>query len=170
MVPDRFITIGRTGEGDPTVRLQFEVVDGVPQCRRLEITATEGGREIRPSDVHSIHVDHVLELIYPKIGIAVEHGSGLEPSWSGTLGGAGVLPAVRSARKGRPRTMTPELLGEVAAIYREHVTGGTPAVEVARFFSVAPRTARLYIKKARDSGLLGGSIPGRAGEIAEEGN
>lgn len=167
MLPDRFTTTGRAGEDDPTVRLSFEVVAGVPQCRRLEITAADGGREVRPSDVHSIHVDNVLELIYSRTGIPVENGNGLEQSWSGTPGGAGVLEAVRTARKGRPRTMTPALLAEVAAIYREHLDG-TPSAEVARRFSVTARTARLYVQRAREAGLLGGSIPGRAGET--EGN
>jgi hypothetical protein len=165
MLPDRFVATGIADEDDPIVRVSFEVVAGIPQCRRMEIIAIDGGREVRPTDVHSVHLADVLELVYSQIGL-VEH----DGSWTLSLGGAGVRAAVRSARKGRPRTMTPELLGEVAAIYREHVDGGTPTAEVARRFSVASRTARLYIKKARDSGLLGGSIPGRAGEIAKEGN
>lgn len=163
MLPDRFITTGRAGEDDPTVRLSFEVVTGVPQCRRVEITAADGGREVRPSDVHSIHVDNVLESVYSRTGIPVENGNGLEQSWSGTLGGEGVLEAVRAARKGRPRTMTPALLAEVATIYRDHVDG-TPTAEIKRRFKVSDRTARLYVQRAREAGLLGGSIPGRAGE------
>jgi hypothetical protein len=129
----------------------------------VEITAADGGREVRPSDVHSVHVEHVLERVYSRVGLAVHDGNGLEQSWSGTLGGEGVLPAVRAARKGRPRTMTPALLAEVAAIYREHVDG-TPSAKIARRFSVSDRTARLYVQRAREAGLLGGSIPGRAGE------
>lgn len=171
MLPDRFVTTGNAGDDEPVVRLTFEVVAGVPQCRRLEITATEGGREVRPSDVISVHVDHVLELIYSRIGLKVHEGSGLEPSWSGSPNPEGALQAVRSARRGRPRTMTPALLSQVAAIYREHVLEGTPTAEVARRFSVSPRTARLYVQRARQAGLLGGSIPGRAGETTtEEGN
>jgi Sigma-70, region 4 len=137
------------------------VVAGVPQCRRVEIIAADGGREVRPSDVHSVHVEHVLELIYSKVS-AVRTG---EHHW--TLGGLGVLAAVKSARKGRPRKMTPALLAEVAAIYREHVDG-TPSAEIARRFGVTARTARLYVQRARQAGLLGDSIPGRAGET--EGN
>jgi len=30
--------------------------------------------------------------------------------------------------------------------------------------NVSARTARLYVQRARELGLLGGSIPGRAGE------
>jgi transposase len=167
MVGDRFVSTGLAGEHDPTVRLSFAVVDGVPQCRRVEITATDGGREVRPSDVHSVHLEHVLELVYSKVTFAVHDGSGLEQSWSATLGGEGVLEAVRSARKGRPRKMTPALLAEVATIYREHVTG-TPSAEVARRFEVTARTARLYVQRARQAGLLGDSIPGRAGETTKE--
>jgi len=170
MLPDRFVTTGYASDSDPVVRLWFEVVAGVPQCRRLEITAPEGGREIQPSDVHSIHVVDVLELIYSRTGIPVENGSGLEQSWSGTPGGEGVLRVVRSARKGRPRKITPELLAAVAETYREHIDAGTPSAAVARRFDVAPRTARLYVQRAREAGLLGGSIPGRAGEAMKEDN
>lgn len=166
MLPDRFVTTGRRDEDDPAVRLWFEMVAGVPQCRRMEIAATEGGREIRPSDVHSIHLDHVLELVYSRIGISVENGTGLEQSWSGKPGGAGVLAAVRATRKGRPRTMTPALLAAVAETYREHIAG-TPSAEVARRFSVSARTARLYVQRARQAGLLGTSTPGQAGETIE---
>ncbi|HEV7450108.1 MAG TPA: hypothetical protein VGO16_01695 [Pseudonocardiaceae bacterium] len=157
MLLDRFGSTGHAGEDDPTVQLSFEVVAGKPQCRRVEIVAADGGREVRPSDVHSVHLEHVLELIYSRVS-AVHTG---EQRWA--LGGEGVLDAVRSARKGRPRTMTPALLSEVATIYREHVNG-TPSAEVARRFSVSDRTARLYVQRAREAGLLGSSIPGRAGE------
>lgn len=174
LLPDRFITTGHAGGDDPKVRLSFEVVDGVPQCRRVEITAVDGGREVRASDVHSVHLDHLLEQIYSRVGLALVSGSAPaspalhvgEQRW--TFGDAGVLAAVRSARKGRPRRMTPALLAEVAAIYREHIND-TPSAEIARRFSVSARTARLYVQRAREAGLLGGSIPGRAGE-AEEGS
>jgi hypothetical protein len=165
MVGDRFVSTGLAGEHDPTVRLSFAVADGVPQCRRVEITATDGGREVRPSDIHSVHLEHVLELIYSKVTFTVHDGSGPEQSW--TPGGAGVREAIRSARKGRPRTMTRALLAEVAEIYRNHVDG-TPTAEIKRRFKVSDRTARLYVQRARQAGLLGGSIPGRAGET--EGN
>jgi hypothetical protein len=167
MLPDRFSTTGYGDRDDPVVRLSFEVIAGVPQCRRVEITAVDGGREVRPSDVHHVHVEDVLEVIYPKVGLTVDDGSDLEQGWSGKLGGEGVLRAVRSARKGRPRTMTPALLAAVAATYREHIDGA-PSAAVARRFEVSPRTARLYVQRARQAGLLGGSIPGRAGETAKE--
>lgn len=167
MVPDRFVSTGLAGEDDPTIRLSFAMVDGVPQCRRVEITATDGGREVRPSDVHSVHLEDVLEHIYLRVALVVHDGSGLDQSWSGTFGGEGIREVVRSARKGRPRKMTTALLAEVATVYREHVTG-TPTAEIARRFEVSARTARLYVQRARQAGLLGGSIPGRAGETAKE--
>jgi transposase len=167
MVPDPLLSTGLAGEHEPTIRLSLVVVDGVPQCRRVEITATDGGREVRPSDVHSLHLEHVLEQIYRKVALAVHDGSGLDPSWSGTFGDEGIREVVRSARKGRPRKMTSALLAEVATVYRQHVTS-TPTAEIARRFEVSDRTARLYVQRARQAGLLGGSIPGRAGETAKE--
>lgn len=127
----------------------------------MEIAAADGGREIRASDVHSVHVDQVLERVYRGVGMELD-ASGRR----GRLGTPAVLAAVRSSRKGRPRTMTPALLAEVAAIYREHVDE-KPSAEIARRFSVSPRTARLYVQRAREAGLLGGSIPGQAGEATE---
>lgn len=160
MLLDQFDSTGHAGEDDPTVRLSFEVVAGEPQCRRVEIIAADGGRQVRPSDVHSVHLKHVLELIYSRVS-AERTG---EHCW--TLGGAGVLAAVKSARKGRPRKMTPALLAEVAAIYREHVDD-MPSAKIARRFGVSDRTARLYVQRAREAGLLGGSIPGRSGEAKD---
>ncbi|MGH3709456.1 MAG: hypothetical protein ACRDRQ_15435, partial [Pseudonocardiaceae bacterium] len=57
MLLDRFVSTGHAGEHDPTVRLSFEVVAGEPQCRRVEILAADSGRQIRPSDVHSVHLE-----------------------------------------------------------------------------------------------------------------
>jgi len=58
---------------------------------------------------------------------------------------------------------------QVAAAYREAlgVTPRGPMGELARRLGVSKATARRWVQRARDMGLLGASQPGRAGEKPE---
>lgn len=61
------------------------------------------------------------------------------------------------------RTITDELLREVADVYRREINHA-PTVAVGKHLGVAMRTARLYVRRARDAGHLGEAIWGKAGE------
>lgn len=63
------------------------------------------------------------------------------------------------------RTITDDLLREVAAVYRREIDHA-PTVAVGRHLGVAMRTARLYVRRARDAGHLGESLWGKAGETS----
>lgn len=69
-------------------------------------------------------------------------------------------------RPSRRRTMTPDLLRQVAAVYRKNLASGeAPTVGVASHFSVAHRTATRWVSEARKAGFLGevkGPMPGEA--------
>jgi hypothetical protein len=55
------------------------------------------------------------------------------------------------------------LLREVAEVYRSNVDAN-PTEAVGRHLGVAERTARLYVRRARDAGFLGQAMRGQAGE------
>lgn len=67
-------------------------------------------------------------------------------------------------RPSKRRTMTPDLLRQVAEVYRKNLASGdAPTVGVASHFSVAHRTATRWVSEARKAGFLGsvkGPMPG----------
>lgn len=76
-----------------------------------------------------------------------------------------------SIRAQQGRTLTEEDLAEVAAVYRDAVERGEPPVQAVRKrFHIAPGTARKRVARARDAGMLGPAVPGRAGEATPRSN
>jgi hypothetical protein len=68
-------------------------------------------------------------------------------------------------RPQRRRTITPELLEEVAEVYRQAVSKGEPpTVGVSEQFHVSHRTAARWVAEARKAGVLGAALGTRAGE------
>jgi hypothetical protein len=71
------------------------------------------------------------------------------------------------ARQGVP--ITKKRLEEVAQVYRDaSVTSRRPKQVVASTFHVSTSTASRWIRAAREQGLLGQAMPGRAGEQQEK--
>jgi hypothetical protein len=60
---------------------------------------------------------------------------------------------VRGLRRQVRRKVTPELLEEVAEVYRANLATGKPTLAVREHFELAESTASLYVKRARDAGL-----------------
>jgi hypothetical protein len=60
----------------------------------------------------------------------------------------------RGLRAGNRRKMTHQVLREVADVYTAAVVTGAPTKAVTEHFGPAPSTASLYVKTARDAGLL----------------
>ena len=65
---------------------------------------------------------------------------------------AAVAKSVSRSRRGGRRQIPDADLGKVAEVYQANPNAPTKAVGQA--FGVAPRTASLYVKRARDAGLL----------------
>lgn len=66
-----------------------------------------------------------------------------------------------------PIALTPELLREVAAIYRSGLAAtGQPLQAVAAHFGVTAVRATSWVAKARRVGFIGPTTPGRAGELS----
>jgi hypothetical protein len=65
---------------------------------------------------------------------------------------AAVAKSVSRARRNTRRQIPDEKLSEVADVYRANPT--RPTAAVAERFGLALRTASLYVKRAREAGLL----------------
>ena len=151
---------------EPGWHMQIEVHHGAPRVRRLVFEASDDGREIRSRDLRDVRVEDMLELAAKNAAFRREvdpDGQERMVRQMIDLTSGASLGAVRAARRGARRKLTPDMLTEVARVYRENIDD-KPTQAVADHYDVEPRTARLYVQRARASGKLGDAIRGKAGE------
>jgi hypothetical protein len=163
-LPVRFWLESPSWTDEPAWRIDFEVRDGHPRCRRVVVEAGDRGPEVRSVHLRTLLIEDLLEGAATNVArqtVVDEHGV---TTWvrTGFRDWRDVVKDVRGARRGRPR-MTDEALSVVADVYRANVND-KPTKAVAEQFNVADRTARLYVKRARDAGFLGSAVPGKGGE------
>jgi hypothetical protein len=154
-MPRRVTVIPAAGTELPHTEVVVETgEDGVPRCRAVRVTSGEGGRDVQASDLRGLSLEDVI-LDAVKYTATTATGT--------VLGGWGGLDelrqrvqrttaAAREARQGARRRATPDLLRRVAEVYRANPDAPTKAV--AEAFGVAHRTGTLYVRNARDAGLL----------------
>lgn len=147
-------------DGEPSLDMLIEVVDGVPRCTEITIKRTEGGREVRDKDLRAISKAEGLDT-WVETFVALCSGQIVEnddPDMTTALFSSGEdhvtagIKTIRDARKGSRRRLTDERKQRVADVYNAHESGGIDAVETA--FAVSRATAVRYIKAAREAGLI----------------
>jgi hypothetical protein len=156
-LPEDYEVDGVPDDDDPrpAYHLTFKVIDGAPQCREVRVTSTDHGREVRRSDLQFAIEDYLewatLCVAQPVASTAREDGRLVM-----TLDPRG-LDAFRSTVRRARRTThrrgpSDEQLRAAADVYRaaEHA----PTQAVADRFEIAHRTASLWIKRAREKGML----------------
>lgn len=163
----RVIEMTQRHLGEPYLRLnvRVEVIDDVPQCRRIELVCEPSGRQIRQVDVREIVVADVVEMMAAVAARRIVERDGQIVSVIEFGRPQPYFDAVRQVRRARAsskRRLTPAFLADVARVYREHFDEA-PTDAVAKAFQIRPRTASLYVRKARDAGLLGQTTRGRKG-------
>jgi hypothetical protein len=173
LVPSRFDLDLDREDGSPCLGLTFEVRDEVPQCRRAELRSTEDGREVLSSDLRGVKIEDLLEFAVRSVAMLPTGRSEPGPEGAYAIGYMGVgrdpedqaraVQETRKVRREARRRVTPEMLTEVARVYRENLDGN-PTAAVAEFTGRAHRTAALYVHQARQAGLLGAASPGKKGE------
>jgi len=141
----------------PDLHLRFEVRAGVPQCREVFLQAHPDGREVRPVDIKSaIDLELYTEVACQMAALHVTGelaGDGVTAAHSGAQPDLEtVAKSVSRARRNTRRQIPDEKLPEIAAVYLASPGRGAKAVEER--FGLKERTASLYIKRARDAGLL----------------
>ena len=152
----------RGGENQPDFAMKIEVREGIPQWVEVQLQARPDGPEVRDKDLAVIRLGDWLEQIVAMCSLKY---SGTGPgwtSWSKPVDDRTAVPDIRRALSGRPRTVTPERLQQVAEIYRQHFER-RPTEAVARSFGVSHRTAARYVQQAR----WHGSYPNQAGQEEE---
>lgn len=143
-------------DGNPSLFMVIEVVDGVPRCTELTFKRVEGGRAIRPLDLSAVQLDDwIAEIVSMCAGELRPHeeegvthavfGSGEDHIRAG-------MKTINDIRKGSRRPLTADRKKRVAEVYNAQETGGIEAVVAA--FGVSRSTAVRYIRAARESGLI----------------
>lgn len=161
-----------------SVALLFRVVDG----EVLFAGATAEGDElhvalrrvlqIKPlrwwqTEAFKTVLGHQLESDDENLYFAVEEADGSSEAFA-------ALEAFRAERGKRPAVgrrrnrITPQLLDEVAQVYREAFDAGTaPTQAVGTHFGIPHSTAANWVTRARRDGQLGPADGTRGGEVAE---
>lgn len=157
-VPRRIeVTFPSTADKWPSATFVIEVRRRVPVCTKIEIAAHDEGREVKSVDLRAVKLEEWVENIVAETSVQLHDQPG-EASYTirGALSESEFKDArevVRYARKGARRTVTDDLLKEVAAIYRENV-GSSPVEAVMNAFQTSHRTAARYVSRAREAGHL----------------
>jgi hypothetical protein len=155
-LPRAFVACFPDDRGGPELHLRFEVRAGVPQCREALLLSLPEGREIRPADVKSVDIEQYLSIScqmialhiveqYETGGVEAVH-SHREPDLDA------VARQISKARRNTRRQIPDEKLAEVAEVYRANPQ--RPVKAIRDRFGIAERTAALYVRRARDAGLL----------------
>jgi hypothetical protein len=158
VLPRKFEIVGAPTEGDdqPSVRVVWEVLnDGTPECSEFHMVRSEGGREIRRSDLQGIRMEDWLEW-------AAQSVVAPDPDWDGDVSveidpRTGLRPGfLKFLRKARRREMqrgpSDDQLREAAEICGSGTHAPTQAV--ADRFGIGHRTASLWIRRAKDRGYI----------------
>lgn len=144
-----------------TVVLNVGVADGVPTCEAVRCYRRAGGLAVTTAGMRQVPVDRLMTeaiLRLPLVAPARDAGK----QWSYRPDPEAVQQAL--ARSRRRVGMTPELLHEVAEVYRaamaSHTERHRPTEAVREHFSrqlgteVEPRRASRWVTAARRAGLL----------------
>lgn len=180
LVPSRIeVAIVSAADAEPVFSGLIEVVGGIPRWTDIRLTSEPSGREIREKDLRGIALEDWIEdfvahfarrnlpsdrVVYFSSGKR-ESGRpyGEQRAWQQMREGRSEIPTtpdqlssaaswVREKRSGTRRAMTPDRLNRVATTYNAQTTHGLEAVE--RAFGVSRATAALYVKQAREAGLI----------------
>jgi hypothetical protein len=155
-LPRRFVACFPDDRGGPELHLRFEVRAGIPQCREVFLQSHPEGREVRQADIRSADLELYLEIacqmVAPHVSaLPVLGEDGLEYP-KAVAGNTEVARGVARARRNTRRQLSDDRLPEVADVYRANPS--RPSAAVAEHFGLEARTARLYVRRARDAALL----------------
>ena len=136
------------GEHAPQVELTIEVRNGVPGYTRVELSSPEHiGRQLISRDMTVVRdqLTYWLDIIVDAVAQPSEAEPIGAPSWAERTV---TRSSVAAARRPQRRTITPELLADVAALYRANITG-SPIDAIRRALGCSTRTAARYVELCR---------------------
>lgn len=170
--PERFAYIERAPQQDKTpdyVVLCTMSDLGHPRVDEVRVKAVAGGLEVRPADVRRLKSIHeVIEICAEYVFIRM-HGV-VGDSFKDTESQLRELAArdrldakrlVRTLRERAPRLNPDTTVEGVARVYLEAVPTGKPTKAVVEELGMQRKTAEVWIRKARDRGLIPPTTKGR---------
>lgn len=133
----------------------------LPRVDAVHIVRRPSGREIRSVDLRRMRpVEDVIADAWRfsadrRLAFVGDSEEAVQAAMQRAVdaGPGELLTTVKGLRRQARRRVTPDLLEEVAQVYRAHTVDGAPTKAVAEHFGLAPSTASLYVKRARDAGL-----------------
>ncbi|MGH3319414.1 MAG: hypothetical protein ACRDN9_04385 [Streptosporangiaceae bacterium] len=156
LIPPRFTVVYTDDGPEPGFEIDFEVRDGVPQCRAVRIACSRDGDEIQRRHLRDLRLEDFREWAMARVALVVqeihENGDTVATPPADVKGMRDVIHAGRGARADARRTVTDERLHEVADIYRDNPK--RPTAAVADHFGKSLRTASWYVKLTREAGYL----------------
>lgn len=147
-LPQRVDAVLYGGERAPRVELTIEVRSGVPGYTRVELsTPAHVGRHLISRDMTVVRdqLTHWLDMIVEAVAQPSDAEPIAAPSW---VDRAVTRDSVTAARRPQRRQITPELLADVAALYRANITG-SPIDAIRRALGCSTRTAARYVEMCR---------------------
>ena len=137
---------------------EYSPHDLVPRIMTIQVIQRDpSSREVRSTDLRHIHLEDALEQAWLKVTYRPVKVRDADASPADMVSPAtveqGKRRTLRGLRSQNRRKVTPNLNQKVAEIWLADDTGA-PTKAVADHFDLAPSTASLYVKRARDAGLL----------------
>lgn len=130
--------------------------DLAPRIVAFQVIAQDPARDVQSVDLRRVRLEDALELAWTRA-----------THWPSVVTDG--LPAqdvkaeltrepsrrlLRGLRSQSRRKITRSVHAEVARVYRQNLQTGAPTKAVAEHFDVQPSTASLYVKRAREAGVL----------------
>lgn len=144
-VPSPVLVDFSRDESAPIRLLRIEIVKGVPGCTELRLATRDGGRGLRTADLEAIDLANWIEDVLTECAWR----RGPHGGWDNRVAGAPeARRAVQDALRVGRRKISPELLSEVAEIYRANIDG-KPIEAVRDSLGVEYRTAARYVQLCR---------------------
>jgi hypothetical protein len=150
---------GSANDGpDPETYARVEVnEDGVPRLTELRIVSSDpGGPGIRQQDLRDVQVSALLEDFVAMFTMSLERndtGAFVRTSIDDADFASHIRFIGRQRMAKTARSITPDLLGRVAKVYRANISGN-PTKAVQHHFQVSQRMAAEYVSRARRRHLL----------------
>ncbi len=136
---------------------EYSLQDLVPRIMAFHAIQREPSREVRSTDLRYVHLEDALEQAWLHVtnrGVAVvEDAASPVELMSLESMERDKRKTLRGLRSQNRRKITPGVNQEVARIWLADTTGA-PTKAVADHYGLAPSTASLYVKRARQAGLL----------------
>jgi hypothetical protein len=132
-----------------------------PRIVAFQVIAQASTRDVRSVDLRRARLEDALELAWTRVTHWPAVVSDVVPAQSmkAELARQPSRRVLRGLRAQGRRKVTDDVHNEVARVYREHLKTGAPTKAVADYFQVQPSTASLYVKRAREAGVLEPRIP-----------